>query len=148
MNCCTPLVITNVTINRYYYYDFLFPSCARFREGTRPMPQKVFPHPTVRAPSASNSPSALSAGWIINKENEEEGKIMGKWGRRENEDFCAKWGAFQHFGPYEDQVLNWRPFRSHWITLVYNEMEMMMMKTRLGRYPMSPTTKVSQWSQL
>ena len=25
------------------------------------MPQKVFPHPTVRAPSASNSPSALSA---------------------------------------------------------------------------------------
>ena len=26
--------------------------------GTRPMHQKVFPHPTVRAPSASNSPSA------------------------------------------------------------------------------------------
>ena len=49
-------------------YDFSFPSYARFREGTRPMPQKVFPHPTVRAPSASNSPSALSAralraGW-------------------------------------------------------------------------------------
>ena len=34
-------------------YDFSFPSYARFREGTRPMPQKVFPHPTVRAPSAS-----------------------------------------------------------------------------------------------
>ena len=29
-----------------------------------PMSQKVFPHPTVRAPSASNSPSAFSAGWI------------------------------------------------------------------------------------
>ena len=37
--------------------------------GTRPTRQKVFPHPTVGAPSASNSPSALSvraprAGWI------------------------------------------------------------------------------------
>ena len=34
------------------------------------MPQKVFPLPTVGAPSASNSPSALSAqalmGWIKN----------------------------------------------------------------------------------
>ena len=29
--------------------------------GTRPTRQKVFPHPTVGAPSASNSPSALSA---------------------------------------------------------------------------------------
>ena len=32
----------------------------RFREGTRSRRQKVFPHPTVRAPSASKSPSALS----------------------------------------------------------------------------------------
>ena len=41
--------------------NFSFPSYARFREGTRPTRQKVFPHPTVGAPSASNSPSALSA---------------------------------------------------------------------------------------
>ena len=32
-----------------------------FVRGTRPTRQKVFPHPTVGAPSASNSPSALSA---------------------------------------------------------------------------------------
>ena len=43
------------------FRDFLFPSYARFCEGTRPTRQKVFPHPTVRTPSASNSPSALSA---------------------------------------------------------------------------------------
>ena len=41
--------------------NFLFLSYARFREGTHPTRQKVFPHPTVRTPSASNSPSALSA---------------------------------------------------------------------------------------
>ena len=63
-------VVTQILRPTDLVYDFSFPSYARFREGTRPMPQKVFPHPTVRAPSASNSPSALSAralrvGWII-----------------------------------------------------------------------------------
>ena len=38
-----------------------FPSYARFREGTRLTRQQVLPHPTVRTPSASNSPSAVSA---------------------------------------------------------------------------------------
>ena len=54
-------VVTQILRPTDLVYDFSFPSYARFREGTRPMPQKVFPHPTVRAPSASNSPSALSA---------------------------------------------------------------------------------------
>ena len=54
-------VVTQILRPTDLVYDFLFPSYARFREGTRPMPQKVLPHPTVRAPSASNSPSALSA---------------------------------------------------------------------------------------
>ena len=54
-------VVTQILRPTDLVYDFSFPSYARFREGTRPMPQKVFPHPTVRAPSASNNPSALSA---------------------------------------------------------------------------------------
>ena len=54
-------VVTQILRPTDLVYDFSFPSYARFREGTRPMHQKVFPHPTVRAPSASNSPSALSA---------------------------------------------------------------------------------------
>ena len=54
-------VVTQILRPTDLVYDFSFPSYARFREGTRPMPQKVFPHPTVRAPSASNSPSTLSA---------------------------------------------------------------------------------------
>ena len=41
--------------------NFSFPSYAIFVRGTRPTGQKVFPHPTVGAPSACNSPSALSA---------------------------------------------------------------------------------------
>ena len=35
----------------------------------------------------------------------------GKWGL-----LCkmrTKWGPFQQFGPHEDQVLNWGPFRTH-----------------------------------
>ena len=43
------------------FFDFSFPSYGRFREGDPPTQQKVLPHPTVRAPSASNSPSELSA---------------------------------------------------------------------------------------
>merc|ERR1711902_487119 len=54
-------VVTQILRPTDLVYDFSFPSCARFREGTRPMHQKVFPHPNVRATSASNSPSALSA---------------------------------------------------------------------------------------
>ena len=54
-------VVTQILRPTDLVYDFSFPSYARFREGTRPMPQKVFSHPTVRAPSASNSPSSLSA---------------------------------------------------------------------------------------
>ena len=54
-----------------------FPSYGRFRKETWPTRQKVFPFITVRALSASNSPSALSAqalwaralraGWIKNQ---------------------------------------------------------------------------------
>ena len=43
------------------FFDFLFLSYGRFRKRKRPTRQKVFPHPTVGAPSASNSPGALSA---------------------------------------------------------------------------------------
>ena len=41
--------------------DFSFPSYARFREGNPADAPKSLTHPTVGAPSASNSPSALSA---------------------------------------------------------------------------------------
>ena len=55
------------------FFDFPFLSYSCFRKKIRLTCQKVFPLPTVRAPSASNSPSALSAqalrasrmGWII-----------------------------------------------------------------------------------
>ena len=36
----------------------------------------------------------------------------GKWGL-----LCkmrTKWGPFLQFGPHEDRVLNWGPFRTHW----------------------------------
>ena len=42
------------------FFDFLFPSYGCFRKKHQPMRQKVFPCPTLGAPSASNSPSALS----------------------------------------------------------------------------------------
>ena len=35
------------------FFDFLFPSYGRFREGTRPGWQKVFPNPSEGPPSAS-----------------------------------------------------------------------------------------------
>ena len=57
---CSPrrdgLFPTLVTI-----FNFSFPSYGRFPKKIWPTLQKVFPLPTLRAPSASNSPSALSA---------------------------------------------------------------------------------------
>ena len=44
---------------REQFFDFPFPSYGRFRN--KNPRQKVFPLPTVRATSASNSPSTLSA---------------------------------------------------------------------------------------
>ena len=54
---------------RNNFWTFRLPSYGRFCKKTRLMRQKVLPLPTVGAPSASNSPSALSsqalrAGWI------------------------------------------------------------------------------------
>ena len=48
------------------FLDFLFRSYCCFHKKIRLMAQKVFPLPTVGLPSASNSPSALSAQarWI------------------------------------------------------------------------------------
>ena len=44
------------------FFNFSFPSYARFRKKKNwPTRQKVFPSSIVEAPSASNSPSALSA---------------------------------------------------------------------------------------
>ena len=44
------------------FFDFSFPSYSLFvKRKSQSTHQKVFPHPPVRAPSASNSPSALSA---------------------------------------------------------------------------------------
>ena len=43
------------------FFDFLFRSYSCFRKKIRLTRQKVFPPPTVGVPSASNSPSALSA---------------------------------------------------------------------------------------
>ena len=41
------------------FFDFLFPSYGRFREGDPPTQQKVLPHLTVGALTDSNSPSGL-----------------------------------------------------------------------------------------
>ena len=43
------------------FFDFPFRSYSCFRKNIRLTAQKVFPPPTVGAPSASNSPSTLSA---------------------------------------------------------------------------------------
>jgi len=43
------------------FFDFLFQSYSCFRKKIRLTRQKVFPPPTVGVPSASKSPSALSA---------------------------------------------------------------------------------------
>ena len=44
------------------FFDFPFPSYSRFRKKKKRLTrQKVFPLPTVRALSASNSPTALSS---------------------------------------------------------------------------------------
>ena len=43
------------------FFDFSFPSYGRFRKGDPQTRQKNLPHPTVGAPSASNSPDALCA---------------------------------------------------------------------------------------
>merc|ERR1719494_144483 len=43
------------------FFDFPFRSYSCFRKKIRLTRQKVFPPPTVGVPSASNSPSALSA---------------------------------------------------------------------------------------
>ena len=44
-----------------WFFDFPFQSYSCFRKKIRLTAQKVFPLPIVGAPSASNSPSALSA---------------------------------------------------------------------------------------
>ena len=54
---------------RIYCATFCFRVTPVFVRGTRPTRQKVFPHPTVGAPSASNSPSALSAQALRAMEN-------------------------------------------------------------------------------
>ena len=60
----SPFVALRVTVHFppwERFSDFPFPIYSRFRKKKQLMRQKVFPLPTVRAPSASNSPSALRA---------------------------------------------------------------------------------------
>ena len=70
-----PFLALDMTVNFppwKQFFDFSFRSYSRFRKKIRLTAQKVFPPPTVGLPSASNSPSALSAqragliskGWI------------------------------------------------------------------------------------
>ena len=68
-----PFVALGVTV-RFppweWFFDFLFRSYSCYRKKIRLTSQKVFPLPTVGVPSASKSPSALSAqalraGWTI-----------------------------------------------------------------------------------
>ena len=42
------LVVAVILAPSEAFFDFLFPSYGRFREGTRPTRQKVLPHPTMR----------------------------------------------------------------------------------------------------
>ena len=65
-----PFLALDMTVNFppwKQFFDFPIQSYSCFRKKIRLTAQKVFPPPTVGAPSASNSPSALSArtGWII-----------------------------------------------------------------------------------
>ena len=60
----SPFVALRVTVHFppwERFFDFPFPSYSHFRKKIRLTQQKVFPLPTVGAPSASNSPGALSA---------------------------------------------------------------------------------------
>ena len=69
--CCTtpilvndPILALTMTVNFQpweQFFDFPFRSYSCCRKKIRLTCQKVFPFPTVGAPSASNSPSALSA---------------------------------------------------------------------------------------
>ena len=59
---------------RFFYFPF--PSYGRFRKKAQTR-QKVFPLPTVRAPSASNSPSALSEQALWRKNIVGEGRAEG-----------------------------------------------------------------------
>jgi len=59
-----PFLALDMTVNFppwKRFFDFPFRSYSCFRKKIRLTAQKVFPPPTVGAPSASNSPSALSA---------------------------------------------------------------------------------------
>ena len=59
-----PFLALDMTVNFppwNRFFDFPFRSYSCFRKKIRLTAQKVFPPPTVGAPSASNSPSALSA---------------------------------------------------------------------------------------
>ena len=58
-----PFLALNMTVNFppwKQFFDFPFRSYSCFRIKIRLTAQKVFPPPTLGAPSASNSPSALS----------------------------------------------------------------------------------------
>merc|ERR1712147_55251 len=59
-----PFLALDMTVNFppwKRFFDFLIRSYSCFRKKIRLTAQKVFPPPTVGAPSASNNPSALSA---------------------------------------------------------------------------------------
>ena len=72
---------------RIYCATFCFRVSPVFVRGTRPTRRKVFPHPTVGAPSASNSPRALSAQALRDDitdigeyiKNNFLGKLLGQW---------------------------------------------------------------------
>ena len=62
-----PFLALDMTVNFppwKQFFDFPIQSYSCFRKKIRLTAQKVFPPPTVGAPSASNSPSALRADWI------------------------------------------------------------------------------------
>ena len=65
--CQRPFLALRETVHFAPWDQFFilrFRVTAVFIKKTRPTRQKVFPHPIVRAMSASISPSAHSAGWI------------------------------------------------------------------------------------
>ena len=72
-----------------------FPSYARFREGTRPARQKVFLHPTVETPSASNNPKKWPKSVLKKSVTKCGNSQIGGWG--------PSLGNFPHFshGPMQ-----------------------------------------------
>ena len=94
-----PFLALDMTVNFppwKRFFDFPFRSYSCFRKKIRLTAQKVFPPPTVGAPSASNSPSALSARALILNRNHGQ-SFMIVWLQYLADDTLSEAGDFDFY---------------------------------------------------